>query len=124
MIKWSIRNCIYLLMISIMLTKCSDFFQEDLSSVQISVVVPADSMIVAGPVVSFWWEEVSFCDGYDFQLVSPDFQRPEKMIADTVLYKNRISLNLNPGVYSWRIRAYNQSSASAFREQILFVAEF
>lgn len=121
--KSTIRNTICILMLCLILTKCTDFFQEDLSCAIPSIFTPADSMVVAGPTITFWWESVAFSEGYDFQLVSPDFQRPLELITDTVLSKNSIRLTVTPGVYQWRIRAFNQSSVTAFREQTLFVSE-
>jgi hypothetical protein len=121
--KSTIRNTIFTLLLCLLLTKCADFFQEDLSCAIPSIVTPTDSMVVAGPTITFWWESVAFSEGYDFQLVRPDFQRPVELITDTVLCKNSISLIVTPGVYQWRVRAFNQSSVTAFREQTLFVSE-
>lgn len=102
---------------------CVDFFEEDLSVSVVDMAVPSDSVMVVGPIVDFWWKSVPFSDGYEFQLVSPDFIKPVSVLADTMIVKNSIRFNLPPGSYRWRVRAYNQSSASLYTELTLYISQ-
>jgi hypothetical protein len=120
--KLIIIGLISILPIWLVQSGCEDFFERDLSGSVIDMAVPSDSATVIGPIVDFWWETVSSCSGYEFQIISLDFNKPVLVLADTAVVSNSIRLNLPPGVYHWRVRAYNQSSVTSFTLQTLFIA--
>lgn len=105
---------------SLLLISCSEFFSEDVSDSLITINSPSDSLFTQSGEITFWWEEDRGMENYRFQLVSPSFYNPD-FIFDTLMAVNEIRLELAQGVHSWRLRAENAVSESAWFQRFLVV---
>lgn len=103
-----------IIVFSILLSSCKDFIEPSIDKRQVTLQAPSDEYSSSKYNVSFWWDEVEDALGYRLQIVSNNFSSPGSLIADTVVNRNTFSMNLDPGVYQWRISAENGSSATAF----------
>lgn len=91
---------------------CSEVFEVQLQSIDISLLMPQDNLIT--PVVSqlFWWEEVKGATQYRIQIVSPSFDSIYSLISDKFIDSNKFEITLNPGKYQWRVKALNSATES------------
>ena len=55
--------------------RCDDIFEDDISTENISLYAPSDSIVTKIITHTFWWEEVEGADEYNLQIVTPDFPR-------------------------------------------------
>jgi len=102
---------------------CSSFFEEDLSIYRVKILAPADGISTVGDNITFWWDYVNGATNYEFQLVNPKFDNVYRVVQDSILSGNKIIVDLDPGTYQWRVRAYNESSSSPFSIQNIFIIQ-
>ena len=111
----------------ILLSSCEEIlFEEDISSVQITVLAPVDESVLAQSPSSLSWGRVDDVLTYDVQIVSPSFEAASNLVLDTVINQSvntviRLDLEqLFDGEYEWRIIGRNNnyetlSTVSSFR---------
>ena len=104
----------YLLIVSFFIGGCTLINEDDLSKESVYVIMPGDGLESISQSQTFWWEIVSGADNYNLQIVSPDFNSPEKLILDTTIVENRLSISLPPGTYYWRVCAENAYSITDY----------
>lgn len=92
---------------------CNEIFEQDISGDEIHILAPADT-IQNNNTVTFWWNHVAYSSFYELQIVSPDFDNINVLIADTILTNNKITLPLEEGKYEWCVRAYNSAFSTNF----------
>ncbi|WP_345954247.1 hypothetical protein [Mucilaginibacter sp. PAMB04168] len=106
------------------LSGCKDFIDPDITDSELQLQAPADQFQSKSYTIGFWWEEVDDALTYRLQVVTPGFDSPAGLVADTLVKGHTFSLNLSPGEYAWRMRAENGSTRttwSASREfSVLF----
>jgi len=100
---------------------CSDIFETDLSGSSVEIIAPSDSLSTDVQTQRFWWNYVPGALWYDLQVVSPDFSNVSSVRLDTTIDGSNFQLFLQPGVYHWRVRALNGSSATDFNERSLTI---
>jgi len=93
---------------------CDDIIEKDISKSFTEIIAPANNSTISGPEVLFWWNYVEGSDYYELQLVKPNFQSVEYLLADTILEKNKITFAIDPGVYEFRIRACNSAYCTEY----------
>jgi len=95
--------------IILLLTKssCDDIFEEDISNDTVWIYSPYDGMKTNNVDIDFWFEYINGATGYNLQVVSPSFEYPRKILADTDLIENRYLLTLYPDTFECRIFAFN-----------------
>lgn len=98
----------------LLLFSCKEFIEPSIDKRSVTLQAPSDNYSSPKYNVSFWWDEVEDALGYRLQIVSNNFSSPGGLIADTVITKNTFSMNLDPGVYQWRVSAENGSSVTAY----------
>lgn len=92
----------------------------------ISLKAPYDEAVLKDKDVSFWWTNVRNISGYQLQVVTPGFDKVEKVIVDDVLIEERFDYELQEGVYEWMVRAYNceyELVSDTFRIEIISEVE-
>lgn len=99
----------YLLLLSAVFTSCEVFTEEDIEKDTITILSPADGTATEIVTHTFWWDKLEGADKYRFQLVSPDFDASEMVIADTLVGSDKFELTLYPGDFQWRIRGENSA---------------
>ncbi|MEO0468211.1 MAG: hypothetical protein AAF206_01220 [Bacteroidota bacterium] len=102
------------------LTSCSEFLVPDVSEATITIISPQDTFITAQNETTLWWEAHPDGEGYEVQVVRPDFDRAV-FLFDTLLNSERLNLNLDQGVYRWRIRINNEASVSTWQSRTFVI---
>jgi hypothetical protein len=93
---------------------CKEFIEPSLEAKKVVLLAPSSDTETTDYAQTFWWEEVEDALGYRLQVVSPSFERPAKLVLDTLIKTNKFLYSVDPGLYEWRIRAENGSSQSAY----------
>ena len=82
----------------------------DLRNKQLQVIAPSPGITLRNNPVTFAWEPLSGAEHYRLTLVSPSFERVEKLFEDTTLAETIFHRELPDGDYQWRIQALNEGS--------------
>lgn len=98
----------------ITLTTCEAIFEKNLEGEEVFLIIPLDNLTTDLAAQTFWWEGVDGAEGYNLQIVTPGFDSILRLIVDTNTINDRYETNLYPGVYQWRVRAYNYSSSTDY----------
>jgi hypothetical protein len=93
---------------------CDDFIEKDLEGKNITILAPMDKLVTSNTSITFWWETIEGTLDYNVQVVSPAFDKVEKLWADTFVTGNKFEISLVPGSYQWRIKGWNGSSQTNF----------
>lgn len=100
---YSVTNTIYI------------YNPTDLSSTNIELLSPVDSLNTTLTKITFWWEAVDGATGYVFQLIRPNFEEPVELIKDEEITDNQIIIELSvKDSYQWRVKAKNGISETKF----------
>jgi hypothetical protein len=102
---------------------CIDIFEADLSSSAVDLIAPADSLTTISNSQRFWWNNVEGALWYELQVARPSFSEVSELNLDTLIEKNNFQFSLQPGVYHWRVRAYNGSSTTGYTENMLQIID-
>ncbi len=112
----------YILIIGLVIfIGCDDFFDEDLKDISVVLVAPADELETSNSSFTFWWNEVDGASKYNLQIVSPNFEVIEKLVLDTNLTGTQFEVQLYPGFFQWRVKAFNGSSETLYTTYSLSV---
>lgn len=109
-----------LLMLSFVIS-CADFIEYPLENKSVELLAPHDGLVSADTIVHFWWGAHEDARFYRLQVVSPDFRTIESAIIDTLVEKDKISLELQEGIYTWRVRPENYGSVGEYNYRIVEV---
>ena len=88
---------------------------KNLATEKVSLVSPADGSTLKDSLVTFLWNEVEGANKYTIQIFTPNFEQAKKVLTNTVQTKNQFEIVLEPGDYSWRVKAQNDKSETPFR---------
>jgi hypothetical protein len=100
------------ILVSIFMFSCSEIFEEELKSEKVKLLSPGESSTEYIQV--FWWAKVEGATNYNFQMVEGDFDQPVKFLTDTNLVLEKLTLTLNPGIYQWRVKAFNGAYETSY----------
>lgn len=101
-------------LVSCLLTGCGDIFETDINQDEVTVIAPADSVVVAGNELAFMWEMLNGASHYHLQLAEPSFEKAQKVLIDTLLTENSFTTTVDFGQYEWRLRAQNSEYATPY----------
>ena len=107
--------------LSLLATRCSDFFEEDLAEETVLLQSPSNNLETEDTNIKFWWDYVDGAGEYNLQVVSPSFSASQSLLLDTVIEENGYSFELLPGKYQWRVCARNSTSQTPFSTYSLSV---
>lgn len=93
---------------------CKEVWQKSLDKVIVVLVAPGDHVVSADSVQSFYWQPVDTPVSYELVVVRPSFDSAIGLVTDTMLTGNSFRLQLAPGQYQWKVRAFNSVSTTAF----------
>lgn len=96
---------------------CKEFIEPSLSKKSIALLAPSDHIETTSYQQTFWWQTHEDALQYRLQIVSPSFDRIEKLLLDTVVKTDKFTHTLDPGQYQWRVRAENGSSQTPYATQ-------
>lgn len=100
--------------LALIINGCVAIIEPDISGEKVILLAPADGIKTFYSTQTFWWDEVINADQYQLQVVTPDFERIERLILDTTISVNKFSMSLYPSQFQWRVRALNYSYESNF----------
>lgn len=100
--------------IAFLASSCEDLVEKNITDSELILLAPADNLRTVFSTQTFWWEEFYGARTYTLQVVSPSFEAIEIVLADTILTKNKFSLNLFPGKFEWRVKAENGSYSGKY----------
>lgn len=90
------------------LQSCDDVLEKDISNDIVQTIAPTNNQVITSNVVAFSWNNLEGADKYRVQVFSGN-----TIFRDSVVTQLSLSLPINPGNYSWRVRgenfAYNSS---------------
>lgn len=93
---------------------CETALEMPLDKSRVILLAPKDSFSTDVKRQTFYWEKVDGASQYQLQIVSPGFSSIEQLIEDTAINSNQFTTDLGEGIFEWRVRALNYSSASDF----------
>lgn len=103
--------------ISLIFCSCADFIEYPLEEEHVELLAPTDGLVTTDTALTFWWGTHEDAKYYRLQLVRPDFKQTEQLIADSVVLANKLTLELEAGDYTWRVRPENDGSVGLFKEE-------
>jgi hypothetical protein len=89
--------------------------EKDISAITVKLLSPADTISTTLSKITFWWEKVDGSTVYVFQLIRPNFTKPEELISDVEITTNQIIIDLpKKDSYQWRVKAKNGISETKY----------
>lgn len=108
-------KAVFIFIATIGIIACTkDLVVKDIKDATVTVLAPANNTRTPVNAVTFWWEALEGAEKYNIQIVKPNFSAVQILVADTNVVGNKFLRNLTPGVYQWRIRAYNGGGSTAY----------
>ncbi len=102
-------------------TSCSTWQEKQIDEETVEVFLPRDSLRTDIATQLFYWYHVEGAEKYELQIVSPSFDRIDRLVLDTNVSDNKFEFTLQPGTYEWSIRAYNFSSSTGYTVYGLYI---
>lgn len=110
------------------LYSCEDIISiPDISEDQVTILAPAEGIILEDTSVTFSWEELEFADQYQLQVATPNFVTTGQLVVDTILgdstqtFRN-FTTTLESNMYQWRIRALNEGFQTPYTTSSFSIA--
>ncbi len=100
----------------LLLAGCDDIFEKDISDKSVELYAPSSGLVTGSTEIIFSWSPVDGASGYNFQLVSPSYDQPYELVADSVLSETSLTLSLDSAKYAWRVKAENSAYETPFSE--------
>lgn len=119
----TLSKTILIAALALLLANCSIIFEDDLSDEIVYVIMPLDSTITGLQQQVFWWETVEGAIKYSLQIVEGDFLNPYALVADSNVAGDKFQIDLPPGLYEWRIRAWNSFSETDYFYSLLSISD-
>jgi hypothetical protein len=110
------KNLVIPIVIITLLLSCETATERELSGVKPVLLAPVSNTVTTDTMQTFYWETLNGASTYQLQVVSPRFDSMIRLIDDTIITKNRFTIDLSPGEFQWRVRALNNSGPSAFSD--------
>lgn len=108
------RLALYSITVAVFFCGCSEFIEPSLETKNINLVAPSKDAETTSYQLTFFWETIPDAISYRLQIVSPSFNKIEKLLLDTVVRNDKFTFTLEPGKYEWRVRAENGSSQTPY----------
>lgn len=109
-----IYKALITLFVGLCLASCSTWQEEQIDEKVVEIFLPRDSLVTDIATQLFYWYDVEGATKYELQVVTPSFERIDRLILDTNVARNQFEFTLQPGVYEWSLRAYNSSSSTGY----------
>ena len=88
-------------------TGCYDVIEKELDDQKINLLAPYEGAIIQDPLVTFWWSNVEYIDGYRLQVVKPSFANIENVVLDSIVTQENFTYEMPVGKFEWRVVAFN-----------------
>ena len=107
------KTILYLMILSSILA-CKDVFETDIADKSIFISNPADNLVTTNSTITFLWDHIEDAESYEIQVVAGRFDSLISFVLDSNVIGNQFVYTFNPGIYEWRLRAYNSVSSTAY----------
>ena len=97
-----------------LLASCTDLFLPNLAKQTVTILAPANNVLLTNATVTFWWNPVNTATQYEVQVVQPSFANAQTLILDSNVTGTTLFVSLSPGSYQWRVKASNGGSSTNF----------
>lgn len=104
--------CVLTLLLSLSLTACDDIFVEDISDNEVTLVAPANHVVLNNADVTLVWDTLEGAEQYQVIVVSPSFDRIESYVCDSITDDYKLKVTLTSGEYEWSVQAHNSAYSS------------
>jgi hypothetical protein len=94
---------------------CAEILEENIEDELPVLLSPAAGYLEYG-TFTFWWTEVKGATQYQLQIITPTFDRPERLYLDTLVSTAAFDFTPVAGSYQWRVKALNSAYETAFTE--------
>lgn len=108
------RSVLLFILLAGFFSACTEIFEEDISDKQIEILAPADNLVTTQISLQFWWDEIEDANGYQIQIVSPNFDNVLDLVEDSIVTGDQFVKQFSPGNYEWRIRGVNSETETDF----------
>ncbi len=102
---------------------CDDILEDDISDDAVILFAPADGVLLDSGSVTFVWDPLEGALDYRLLLVSPDFENPAQVWADTITTGTSFTTSLAAGTYTWGVNAANTAYTTDFFTRTFTVVE-
>lgn len=99
---------------AIFFCSCAEFIEYPLEKEQISLLAPSNDYNTTDSLLTFWWTTHPDAKYYRLQIVKPDFMNTDVLVVDSLVSTDKLTLKLNIGNYSWRVRPENDGSVGIY----------
>ena len=94
---------------------CSDIIvPDDIEDETVELIAPSNNLKTSMQTHTFWWEKINAAEGYNLQIVSPDFDNPERLVLDSNIVGDKFTITLADEEYQWRVIGFNEVYESKF----------
>ncbi len=107
---------LFVVFISLLLVvyACKDIEETDLSKQSVNLLSPSNNAKIYNYNVQLWWDDIEETEKFNLQIAYPSFDSIQYLVLDTNISTNIFYINLNPGKYEWRVKAFNNSSQTIY----------
>lgn len=98
-----------------------DLVVQDIKDASVTILAPANNTKTPTNAVTFWWELIDGAEKYNIQIVKPSFAAVQTLVVDTNVSGNKFTRSLSPGLYQWRVKAYNAGGSTAYTQYNLTI---
>ena len=105
----------------VLMSSCSEFFEEDITEKTVNLIAPGDYDTTQMLQHTFWWNYVEDAEGYNLLIVTPSFDAVQYLVLDTNITTDQFTHTLDPGTYEWGVSAYNYSSSTEYSIRSLVI---
>ncbi len=102
---------------------CDDILEDDISNDEVALFAPAEGVQLDSGSVTFVWDPLEGALDYRLLLVSPDFENPAQVWADTITTGTSFTIPLAAGTYTWGVNAANTAYTTAFFTRSFSIVE-
>jgi hypothetical protein len=99
-------NTAIFLIVALMFS-CEDIFVDDISSQEVTLIAPADSVNTHETNQLFLWEPIEGASKYQVTFFSPDRATAGAVVLDSTVNETSFKLSLDPASYEWCVSATN-----------------
>jgi hypothetical protein len=110
------RVLICFIVVILLLSSCEKAIERALDGQKVILLAPANNTVTTDTLQTFYWETMTGAATYQLQVVSPRFDSIARLIEDTIVNRNRFIVDMPQGNFQWRVRAFNNSSNSAYSD--------
>jgi hypothetical protein len=97
-------------------SSCEEVLERSLIDKKVILQAPMNNLTTTNTMHDLYWQQMEGATEYEIQVVSPAFDSIARMVIDDTQEELTYNIELEKGVYQWRVRAKNNSTTSDFSD--------